>query len=119
MRKQVEGKSTESVLNERQMDKERKSLRLLIENWFAPTSATPVRLRRLGTPFGRKRCVCIEVTCRARSVAILFFRHGDGTWHVFPPEAERLAMRGFLHARRDRYKFGETEHQGEDTSEQS
>jgi hypothetical protein len=25
-------------------------------------------------------------------VAILFFRHDDGTWHVFPPEPVRLAM---------------------------
>jgi hypothetical protein len=63
--------------------------------------------------------VCIEVTCRARSVAILFFRHDDGSWHVFPPETERMAMRGLLQAARDQFALGEVEHQGEARSEQS
>ena len=102
------------------MDKQRKSLRLLIEQWFAPTSTRPVRLRRLGgMPSSRQHYVCVEVSCRARSLAILFFRHSDGTWHVFPPEAERPAMSGFLHAQRDLYVSGETGHWGETTSDES
>jgi hypothetical protein len=29
-------------------------------------------------------------------LSIFFFRHDDGSWNVFPPQAERPAMNGHL-----------------------
>ncbi|MEZ2305311.1 hypothetical protein AB6809_01560 [Paraburkholderia sp. RCC_158] len=39
-----------------------------------------------------KRCVCVEAQREAGALTLFFFRHGDGLWHVFPPD-ERPAMR--------------------------
>lgn len=76
----------------RSMDTGRKSLRMLIEKWFAPT--IPVRVTRFSrirsTP---RRYVCVEASGQFGPLAIFFFRHDDGAWCVFPPEANRPAMR--------------------------
>lgn len=70
------------------------SLRLLVEKWLAPGTATPVRVTRFGrTRLNRLRCVCVEAARSEGSIAIFFFQHQDGTWCVFPPETRRLAMR--------------------------
>ncbi|REG48785.1 hypothetical protein B0G80_5077 [Paraburkholderia sp. BL6669N2] len=76
------------------MDTTEYSLRSLIEKWFGPTPASPVRLTRFSnrTPPSRGRYACVEASRPAASLAIFFFRHEDGTWHVFPPEATRPAM---------------------------
>jgi hypothetical protein len=72
------------------------SLRLLVEKWFAPTSATPVRVTRFSRKHpNQRRCVCVEAPREAGTIAIFFFRHDDGTWCVFPPRSERLAMRAY------------------------
>jgi len=39
-----------------------------------------------------RRYVCVEVARPACSVAIMFFRHADGAWRVFPPRREGPAM---------------------------
>jgi len=71
-----------------------KSLRFLVEKWLAPTPATLVRVTQFSrTRSNHIRYVRVEALRPAGSVAIFFFRHDDGTWCVFPPKIERLAMR--------------------------
>ncbi|RDK01472.1 hypothetical protein DLM46_16750 [Paraburkholderia lacunae] len=65
-----------------------KSLRLLVEKWLTPTSATPVRVTRFGrTASNGRRYVCVEALRPEGPVALFFFRHDDGSWRVFPPES--------------------------------
>lgn len=69
------------------MNTSAKSLRLLVEKWLTPTSATPVRVTRFGrTGSNRRRYVCVEALRPEGPVALFFFQHDDGTWRVFPPE---------------------------------
>jgi hypothetical protein len=69
------------------------SLRDLVEKWLSPTSTTPVRVTRFSrTRDGNRRYVCVEVARPACSVTIVFFRHDDGSWRVFPPRRENPAM---------------------------
>ncbi|WP_284507532.1 hypothetical protein [Caballeronia sp. AZ7_KS35] len=41
-------------------------------------------------PWGAVR---IEVTLSTTACAIVFFRHGDGSWCVYPPASATLAMK--------------------------
>jgi hypothetical protein len=73
-----------------------RSLRLLVEKWLAPTLSTPARVTQFSrTRSNHNRYVRVEVLCAAGPVGIFFFRHDDGTWCVFPPEIEHLAMRPY------------------------
>lgn len=64
-----------------------KSLRSLVEKWFAPNPASPVRIAHFGrTHRHQRRYVCVETSWHAGVFAIFFFRHDDGSWCVFPPE---------------------------------
>lgn len=69
------------------------SLRNLIDKWMAPTPGSPIALSR---PKSAKlmslRCVRAESMGPSGPLAILFFRHGDGSWCVFPPTSERPTM---------------------------
>jgi hypothetical protein len=95
-RNNLSGESTEAGLKESEMDIASGSLRLLVEKWFAPTHVTPVRVTRLSPASSNQmRCVRVETLRAADSIAILFFRHDDGTWCVFPPRPQRLAMRAY------------------------
>jgi hypothetical protein len=78
------------------MDNAKGTLRLLVDKWFAPNPAAPVRLTRISPASSNlTRCVRVEALRAGDSVAIFFFRHGDGTWRVFPPRSERPAMRAY------------------------
>ncbi|TDN62080.1 hypothetical protein B0G77_5601 [Paraburkholderia sp. BL10I2N1] len=71
-----------------------RSLRSLVEKWLAPTAETPVRVTRSGRAQSNQgTCVHIELLLPKGPVGLFFFRHRDGSWCVFPPEAERLVMR--------------------------
>ncbi|MCP2091812.1 UNVERIFIED_ORG: hypothetical protein J2Y81_007918 [Paraburkholderia sediminicola] len=73
-----------------------RSLRLQVEKWLVPTHSTPVRVTQFSrTRSNQRRYVCVEVLRPAGSVGIFFFRHDDGRWCVFPPETQRLSMRGY------------------------
>jgi hypothetical protein len=75
------------------MDSSGSSLRSLIDKWIelAPSSTTQVV--RISRPDVRKvRCVCIEVKRAAGPVSLMFFRHGDGSWCVFPPASSRPTL---------------------------
>ena len=80
------------------MDREGKmnTLRFLVEKWLAPSPTTPVRVTRFSCkPSDQRRHVRVEALRPEGPVVILFFRHGDGTWCVFPPVTERLSMRAY------------------------
>ncbi|RDJ99083.1 hypothetical protein DLM46_30320 [Paraburkholderia lacunae] len=70
-----------------------KSLRVLVDRWFGATGGRVVRvqLRRLPGPTAA-RCICVEAQRPAGTLTVFFFRHNDGSWHVFPPETIRPAM---------------------------
>ncbi|SDE16888.1 hypothetical protein [Paraburkholderia lycopersici] len=68
-------------------------LRTLVDKWLAPNACVPARVVRFSrTQEHRLRFVCVEAVHPARTIAIFFFRHGDGSWCVFPPAAARPAM---------------------------
>lgn len=58
------------------------SLHYQIEKWFGAVSPASVRIARgVGGPNSR----CITVSHPDKPYAIAFFRHGDGSWQVYPP----------------------------------
>ncbi len=72
-----------------------KSLHWAVDKWLAPTPSMPARVTRFcRTGMHRRRYVCVEALRPSGLLSIFFFRHDDGTWNVFPPEAERPAMNG-------------------------
>jgi len=74
------------------LDTVRKSLRDVVENWLTSNRAIPFRVRSLRRTECR-RCVRVEARISTGDVAICFFQHDDGAWHVFPPFPRCLTMR--------------------------
>jgi len=75
------------------MGAEKISLRALVDKWLAPTIACPARVLRTGRMVGnRARYVCVERRAPDGVRSIFLFRHGDGSWCVFPPTETRPAM---------------------------
>lgn len=71
-----------------------RSLRLLVEKWLAPTPAIPAHVTQFGrTSTNQGRFVRVETLHPTGLLAIIFFRHEDGSWCVFPPGTERPTMR--------------------------
>lgn len=67
----------------------------LREKLLATAGALPVRVVTMqGSPDGVTCRVCVEVRRPDGPILLFFFRHGDGTWHVFPP-AHNLCSMGF------------------------
>ncbi|MFX1674818.1 hypothetical protein PWR63_21605 [Paraburkholderia sp. A2WS-5] len=63
------------------------SLRAQVEKWLGPISTSRARV----TQFSRSRYktwryVRVESVCTSSVYEIVFFRHDDGAWRVFPPE---------------------------------
>lgn len=72
-----------------------KSLRSMVEYWFAPDPADKVRVTRIRKGRStRDRYVRVERLRGTESVGMFFFRHQDGVWRIFPPAQERPAMCG-------------------------
>ncbi|OUL84861.1 hypothetical protein [Paraburkholderia hospita] len=70
-----------------------KSLRGLVDKWLAPTHAMRTRVIRFSRlSLHRQRYVCVETSGPMGTLALFFFRHDDGSWRVYPPEAQRPAM---------------------------
>ncbi|BBQ01355.1 hypothetical protein BSFA1_64830 (plasmid) [Burkholderia sp. SFA1] len=66
------------------------TLRELVEKWLAPYLAAPARVARLARDeAGSHRCVRVEVSRASRNLSMLFFRHDDGSWQVYPPQKAR------------------------------
>jgi len=71
------------------------SLRGLREKLQATAGAKPVRVLALhGSQDGQTCRVCIEIKRPDGPIVLFFFRHRDGTWHVFPP-ADNVGRMGF------------------------
>ncbi|MFM0631546.1 hypothetical protein [Paraburkholderia xenovorans] len=69
-----------------------KTLRWAVEKWLAPTPATPARVVRFCRTQMHRRYVCVEAMGPRGLLSIFFFRHDDGSWHVYPPAQVRPAM---------------------------
>lgn len=68
-------------------------LRALVEKWLVPTGATPAHVVRTGRMAGtRARYVRLENVISSRPLTIVFFRHGKGSWDVFPPDQQVPTM---------------------------
>jgi hypothetical protein len=81
-------------LMEKDMDTNEMSLRLLVDKWLGPGVAMEVRVVEFSrTPSGRGRYVRVGAFRREGCFTIVFFRHGDGSWNVFPPKINTPAMR--------------------------
>jgi hypothetical protein len=69
------------------------SLRSLVNKWLAPTFSMPARVTQSGRLLAtRSRYVRIEGRTSSGTLTIVFFRHGDGSWCVFPPMRTTPAM---------------------------
>ncbi len=70
-----------------------KSLRFLVDKWLGPTSTIPTRVTEFIHTRSDSRCyVRVESSRPTGVLAIIFFRHDDGSWCVFPPAMKRPAM---------------------------
>ncbi|MFM0268165.1 hypothetical protein [Paraburkholderia sediminicola] len=70
-----------------------KTLRLVVEKWLTPGPTTLVRITRCGRKFSSQgRQVRVDALRPEGPIEILFFRHDDGTWWVFPQNAQRFSM---------------------------
>jgi hypothetical protein len=75
------------------MDNPENSLHWAVDKWLAPSPAHPARVVQLcRSHLTGMRFVRIEAWHAGGSIAIIFFRHEDGTWNVFPPQVRRLSM---------------------------
>lgn len=78
------------------MEQAGRSLRFMVERWLLMVPSGPVRVTRISRErANQRRCVCVEALRSADTFAIYLFRQGDGTWNVFPPDAERPTMEVF------------------------
>lgn len=71
-----------------------RSLRFLVEKWLGTSPERHARVTAFGHCRRRAwRYVRVETTHPSGVREMLFFRHEDGSWCVFPPEIRRPAMR--------------------------
>ncbi|SOE48364.1 hypothetical protein SAMN05446635_0215 [Burkholderia sp. OK233] len=69
------------------------SLRFIVEKWFGRDSLSSLRVNRVWhARLAGNRCVRVQSSRSEDPVIIFFFRHDDGNWNVFPPEAKRAAL---------------------------
>jgi hypothetical protein len=69
------------------------SLRSVIEKWLSPNPAMPMRIAEFSrSPSNRRRYIRVELARSTDTLVLFFFRHDDGTWCVFPSEAQRPVM---------------------------
>jgi len=75
------------------MSTRERSLSVLVEKWLGQDLMGNARVTRFSQSRHKPwRSVCVETTQPAGSIAIVFFRHDDGSWCVFPPDAKRPEM---------------------------
>lgn len=75
------------------MNATEKSLHWIVDKWLAPTPSMPARVtqvRHCGVD--SRRFVRVEASKPTGLLSIIFFRHDDGTWNVFPPASRRPAI---------------------------
>lgn len=68
-----------------------RSLRAIIERWMG--ASVSVRVTHFSHALDRqRRFVRVEVTSDRDPIALVFFRHDDGRWYVFPPDRKAPSM---------------------------
>ena len=67
------------------------SLRALVDKWIGMANGVRVTQFIHGRT-GQYRFVRVEGPADDYPIAFVFFRHGDGSWCVFPPERRRPVM---------------------------
>ena len=71
-----------------------RSLRSLVEKWLGTTSMELLRVTRFSHSSRRPwRYACVEVRRESGRYAVVFFRHHDGSWCVFPPATNMVPSR--------------------------
>ncbi|MBB1634239.1 hypothetical protein [Cupriavidus sp. UME77] len=66
------------------------NLHAIVAKWIGPAEGRPVRVARFGRMCtGRVPYVGVE----READMLFFFRHGDGSWCVFPPASQGTAAR--------------------------
>jgi hypothetical protein len=69
------------------------SLRKQIEKWFGLAQPTSIHISRVpGTMGATTGYKCVSVSRISRPYVIVFFRHGDGSWRVYPPPMARPTL---------------------------
>ncbi|MGT2509268.1 hypothetical protein [Cupriavidus basilensis] len=61
------------------------SLRGLMEKWLGPDGPTIARITRMRDDVRQRGYVLVEVERASGALSLMFFRHADGSWCVFPP----------------------------------
>jgi hypothetical protein len=70
-----------------------RSLRAQVEKLVGPTRDRAARVGLLDrSRSGGTCCVRIRIDRPTGTFSLFFFRHADGTWHVFPPGQRRPEM---------------------------
>ena len=78
---------------EKLMNRRERSLRVLVEKWLGTEGAKCARVTRFNHSAQKKwRYVCVETQRPSGTFAIVFFRHDDGSWCVFPPSIRHPVM---------------------------
>ena len=73
-----------------------KCLRTLVGKWFGPSAVVAIRVVEFSrTRTDRRRYVRIGVMRPDGGLTIVFFRHDDGSWNVFPAKASTPAMHAY------------------------
>ncbi|MDR6478880.1 hypothetical protein ABIE53_005626 [Burkholderia sp. OAS925] len=69
-----------------------RSLRTSVQKWFGYKAEASFQVLEFGRTLSRKRFVRIGILKQEDPLAIVFFRHDDGSWNVFPPMPRTLSM---------------------------
>jgi hypothetical protein len=81
-------------LKEKDMYAGERSLRVLVDKWIGPGVPMTARVMEFSrTRSDRRRYVRVGTFRRDECFAIVFFRHDDGSWNVFPPGTDMPTMR--------------------------
>jgi hypothetical protein len=81
---------------ESEMGSGEKCLRMLVGKWFGSSAVLTIRVMEFGrTRTDRRRYVRIGAVRADGGLTIVFFRHDDGSWNVFPAKTSTPAMRAY------------------------
>ena len=73
-----------------------KCLRTLVGKWFGHSTAKTISVVEFSrTPKDRRRFVRIGGPLVDGTLTIVFFRHDDGSWNVFPENRSTPAMHAY------------------------
>lgn len=66
------------------------SLRQNVDKWFSPSQRDQLRVTRFRrSASGGQSGVIVRLLGATETIELLFFRHENGTWQLFPADAKR------------------------------